>query len=243
MAETERLKALGETEPRLARDPVSQPIINTWLDAIGETDPRFTQGRRRRRWRRSGRCTGCDPTRPRATRCRGAMEMLDEAGFTSVLGTNCDQTYERYLRVGEQVSVTTRLEYVVGPKQTGVGEGYFVTTGNGWWVGDRGGRDDVVPGAQVQAAAIRRGRGRSGPVADHPAGAQPGHRLLLGGHRRRASCGSRSATPAACCATRPARCARRATRWTAGTSSRPAAARSSPSWCTTRRRCPAASCR
>ena len=53
-----------------------------------------------------------------------------------MLGTNCDQTYERYLRVGEQVSVTTRLEDVVGPKQTGVGEGYFVTTRNVWRVGD-----------------------------------------------------------------------------------------------------------
>ena len=53
------------------------------------------------------------------------MQVMDEAGFTSVLGTNCDQTYERYLRVGEQVSITTRLESVVGPKRTGVGEGYY----------------------------------------------------------------------------------------------------------------------
>jgi 3-oxo-4,17-pregnadiene-20-carboxyl-CoA hydratase alpha subunit len=66
----------------------------------------------------------------------GAMEMLDAAGYTSVLGTNCEQTYERYLRVGEQVSVTTRLDDVSGPKQTGVGEGYFVTTRNVWRVGD-----------------------------------------------------------------------------------------------------------
>ena len=57
-------------------------------------------------------------------------------GYTAVLGTNCDQTYERYLRVGEQVRVTSALESVVGPKQTGVGEGYFVTTQNTWCVGD-----------------------------------------------------------------------------------------------------------
>ena len=72
--------------------------------------------------------------------------------------------------------------------------------------------------------AARRG---SGPVADHPPGAQPGHRLLLGGHRSRASCGSRSATPAGSCGTRPGRSARRATRSTAGTSWRAVAARSS----------------
>ena len=44
MSEAERLKALGETARRDARDPVSQPIINAWLDAMGETDPRFTEG-------------------------------------------------------------------------------------------------------------------------------------------------------------------------------------------------------
>ena len=45
------------------------------------------------------------------------MQLLDRrAGFTAVLGTNCDQTYDRYLRVGEEVTVTTRLESVVGPK-------------------------------------------------------------------------------------------------------------------------------
>ena len=66
-----------------------------------------------------------------------------------MLGTNCEQTYHRYLRVGEEVTVTTRLESVVGPKQTGVGEGYFVTTRNIWRVGERRGRHDAVPGAQV----------------------------------------------------------------------------------------------
>ena len=44
MAEAERLEALGETARRDARDPVSQPIINAWLDAMGETDSRFTEG-------------------------------------------------------------------------------------------------------------------------------------------------------------------------------------------------------
>jgi uncharacterized OB-fold protein len=64
------------------------------------------------------------------------MAMLDDAGFTSVIATNTEQTYLRYLRHGEQVSVTTRLESVVGPKRTGLGEGYFVTTKNTWYVGE-----------------------------------------------------------------------------------------------------------
>jgi uncharacterized protein len=136
MKEAERLKSLGETERREARDPVSQPIINAWLDAIEETDPRFTQGMAPPAMAQVWTMPGLRGTRGAGDPLSGAMAMLDEAGYTSVLGTNCDQTYERYLRVGEQVSVTTRLEDVVGPKQTGVGEGYFVTTRNIWRVGD-----------------------------------------------------------------------------------------------------------
>jgi uncharacterized OB-fold protein len=144
MAETERLKALGETEPRLARDPVNQPMINNWLEALGETDPRFTRGQAPPAMAQVWTMFGLDPTRPEGDPLHGAMQMLDAAGYESVLGTNCDQTYERYLEVGEQVSITTRLESVVGPKRTGVGEGYFVTTENCWWVGEGAERELVA---------------------------------------------------------------------------------------------------
>ena len=58
MAEAERIKALGETGAGLARDPVNQPTIDTWLDAMDETDRGSPRDRRRRRWRRCGRCPG-----------------------------------------------------------------------------------------------------------------------------------------------------------------------------------------
>ncbi|MFU0257819.1 hypothetical protein ACMZ9T_27350, partial [Klebsiella pneumoniae] len=44
----------------------------------------------------------------------------------------------------EEVTVTTRLESVVGPKQTGVGEGYFVTTRNTWRVAHSDGSSEEV---------------------------------------------------------------------------------------------------
>ena len=64
------------------------------------------------------------------------MAALDDEGYTSVVATNCEQTYHRYLHVGEELTVTTRLDDVVGPKQTALGEGWFVTTRNIWYVGD-----------------------------------------------------------------------------------------------------------
>lgn len=148
MARVEELAARGETEPRPARDPVNQPMINNWLEAIGETDPRFGRGQAPPAMAQVWTMYGLDPRRPAGDPLHGAMQVLDEAGFTSVLGTDCEQTYERYLEVGEQVSITTRLESVVGPKRTAVGEGYFVTTVNSWWVGegpaDAGGRELVA---------------------------------------------------------------------------------------------------
>ena len=60
---------------------------------------------------------------------------LDEAGFTSVVATNCDQTYARYLRPGEQLAVRAELLDVTGPKRTALGEGWFVTTRSTWYSG------------------------------------------------------------------------------------------------------------
>jgi len=144
MEAAERIKAAGETQPRPGRDPVNQPMINNWLEAIGETDPRFSNGEAPPAMAQVWTMYGLDPERPANDPLHGTMQILDAAGFTSVLGTNCDQTYLRPVRVGEQVAITTRLESVVGPKKTGVGEGYFVTTENTWRVAHEDGTSEVV---------------------------------------------------------------------------------------------------
>src|SRR5690606_2918030 len=65
-----------------------------------------------------------------------ATQLLDDAGYTSVVGTNCEQTYHRYLRPGEEVTVTSRLSEFKGPKRTGLGDGWFLTFTTTWSVGD-----------------------------------------------------------------------------------------------------------
>jgi uncharacterized OB-fold protein len=60
-------------------------------------------------------------------------QVLDEAGYTSVVATNCDQAYHRYLKLGEQLSVRATLLDVTGPKRTALGEGWFVTTRSTWF--------------------------------------------------------------------------------------------------------------
>ncbi len=56
------------------------------------------------------------------------MSLLDDEGYRGVVATNCEQTYMRYLTVGDHLQVSSSLEAVSGLKRTALGEGYFVTS-------------------------------------------------------------------------------------------------------------------
>lgn len=149
LAAAEKVKAAGPGSPRIAGDPVSLPVIRNWTDAIGDanpiyTDPEFAASSVHGQlvappamvqvWTMPGLRpphaeSDADPLAQ-------MMEVLDAAGFTSVVATNCDQRYHRYLRLGELLSVRAELTDVSGPKRTALGEGWFVTTKNVWYSGD-----------------------------------------------------------------------------------------------------------
>jgi uncharacterized protein len=127
-----RIAAAGDSGPRAARDPVNLPAIRTWLEALGEpgpADPDTAPPAMIQVW-----------TMPGLHGVRGdddplgqMVRVLDEAGYPSVVATNCDQSYLRYLKLGEQLSVRARLLDVTGPKRTALGEGWFVTTRSTWF--------------------------------------------------------------------------------------------------------------
>ncbi|MFD7436900.1 OB-fold domain-containing protein [Streptomyces sp. NPDC059861] len=56
------------------------------------------------------------------------LGMLDEAGCTSVVATDCEQEYLRPLRPGDEITFDTVIESVSPRKTTKLGTGYFVTT-------------------------------------------------------------------------------------------------------------------
>lgn len=134
MAAADRIAAV--TSERAARDEVNQPTINNWLEAMGLDNPRFTAGEAPPTMAQVWTMYGLGGTAPADDPLHAMMNVLTDAGFTAVLGTNSEQTYDRYLRVGEQVRVETALDSVVGPKATGMGVGYFVTSRSTWFVGD-----------------------------------------------------------------------------------------------------------
>lgn len=127
--------AQGDTDRRYARDETNRPTVRNWLEALGDTNPTYetvAPPAMAQVWTMHG----LQGSRPDDDPLGAMVAVLDEAGYTSVVATNSDQTYHRYLRYGEQVSVTSKLESVVGPKQTALGEGWFVTTRSTWWVDD-----------------------------------------------------------------------------------------------------------
>jgi uncharacterized OB-fold protein len=134
-AAADRIAAVGDSKPRLARDPVNQPMIRNWLEAIG--DPGTPEGSRTappamiQVWTMPGLHGARADDDPLAA----MTALLDEAGYPAIVATNCDQAYHRYVRLGEQLAVSTRLVDVTGPKRTALGEGWFVTTRSTWTAG------------------------------------------------------------------------------------------------------------
>jgi uncharacterized OB-fold protein/acyl dehydratase len=172
-----QVAAAGPGSPRYARDPVNMPAIRNWTDAIGDTNPLYTD---------AGFAAGSvhgQPVAPPAMiqvwtmpglQARpGAdadplgqmMAALDDAGFTSVVATNCDQTYHRYLRHGELLDLRAELVDVTGPKRTGLGEGWFVTTRNLWHSGD-----ELVASMDWRVLKFRP---QAGDAGGRPAGLAP----------------------------------------------------------------------
>ena len=139
--------AAGESGPRPAPDPVNLPMIRHWVQAMGDTNPVYLDAEFAARSVHGGLVAppamaqvwtmrGLQPAEDNGDDPLGLMSAaLDEAGFTSVVATNSDQEYYRYLRHGEHVTVRTSLESVTGPKLTALGEGWFVTTRSTWYVG------------------------------------------------------------------------------------------------------------
>ncbi|WP_156687950.1 bifunctional MaoC family dehydratase N-terminal/OB-fold nucleic acid binding domain-containing protein [Mycobacterium sp. Marseille-P9652] len=142
-----QIKAAGSSKPRDARDPVNQPIINNWVEALGDRNPIYVDDVAARAAGHPGIVAppamiqvwtmfGLGGERPKDDPLGPIMQLFDDAGYIGVVATNCEQTYHRYLRPGEQVSITSEMGDVIGPKQTALGEGYFVNQHIIWRVGD-----------------------------------------------------------------------------------------------------------
>ncbi|GAA5228962.1 FAS1-like dehydratase domain-containing protein [Paeniglutamicibacter antarcticus] len=130
--------AAGHERVSVARDEVNRPMINHLCDAMGERNPIYLDPE-------AARAAGhtdvvsppsalqvwnmINPSDPEIeSDVDHAYAILAECGYPSVVAVNCDQEYDRYLLPGDVLTATEKVETFVGPKQTGLGEGYFITT-------------------------------------------------------------------------------------------------------------------
>lgn len=129
--------------PVTARDPVNQPMIRHWCDAIGDTNPVYTDPGAAaasihgeviapptllQAWTMPGLGPRPGPAPGERDANVALAEILEEAGLRAVVATDCEQTYHRELRLGDHLTVHAHIESVSERKSTALGDGYFVTT-------------------------------------------------------------------------------------------------------------------
>jgi 3-oxo-4,17-pregnadiene-20-carboxyl-CoA hydratase alpha subunit len=126
----------------IGRDPINLAMIRQWCDAMGDRHPAYLDEDAAREtvhgeivapptmlqaWIMDGfeMAKGYDEPQNEQQRLH---KFLVEAGYSGVLGTNTEENYTRYLRLGETVKSLTVIDSISEEKATGVGIGYFITT-------------------------------------------------------------------------------------------------------------------
>lgn len=127
--------------PTVARDPVNIPMIRHLTDALGDRNPVYTDEAFAEKSIHGG--IVAPPTALQVWTMQGLAphdadapddaqgrltKLLAEHGYVGVVATDCEQTYHRYLRPGDLLTVMSEVEAITERKQTALGEGYFITT-------------------------------------------------------------------------------------------------------------------
>ena len=173
----------------VARDPVNQPMIRHWCDAMSDHNPVYTDPDYAAKSLHGG--IVAPPAMLNAWLMPGLagrrevpstnpIRELDAAGYTSIVATNCEHEYLRYLRLGERLHGETHFEEPSVEKQTALGLGRFVgwrtkyTTDDGEEIGRMIFRVfKWKPGTGRFAAVPAKGGSASAETAAPPAADEP----------------------------------------------------------------------
>ncbi|MFI6860204.1 bifunctional MaoC family dehydratase N-terminal/OB-fold nucleic acid binding domain-containing protein [Streptomyces sp. NPDC050421] len=114
----------------VGKDLVSEPMIRHWCEAMGDAHPAYAgpgavaPPTMLQAWTMGGLSGHTDRSGPYDE----LFGLLDGAGYTSVVATDCEQEYLRPLRPGDRITFDAVIEAVSERKTTKLGTGYFVTT-------------------------------------------------------------------------------------------------------------------
>ncbi|MEU5433966.1 OB-fold domain-containing protein [Streptomyces sp. NPDC020719] len=117
----------------IGKDLVNEPMIRHWCEAMGDTNPAYrgpdaiAPPTMLQAWTMGG-LSGQSDRVDRSGAFDELFALLDGAGFTSVVATDCEQEYVRELRPGDRITYDAVIETVSDRKTTKLGTGHFVTT-------------------------------------------------------------------------------------------------------------------
>ncbi|MFG2453634.1 bifunctional MaoC family dehydratase N-terminal/OB-fold nucleic acid binding domain-containing protein [Streptomyces sp. NPDC048512] len=117
----------------VGRDPVNAPMIRHWCEAMGDAHPGYrgpdavAPPTMLQAWTMGG-LAGHAGRPGRSDTNDELFALLDGAGCTSVVATDCEQEYLRPLRLGDEITFDSMIESVSERKTTKLGTGYFITT-------------------------------------------------------------------------------------------------------------------
>ncbi len=154
----EAVIAAGPGEPLASPDGVNAPMIRHWCHAFGETNPAYgSEGAAATRHGEQiappamlGVWTMDTPRNDGGPRDQ-ALRALEDAGYASVVATDYSHEYLKPMVLGMQVTERRSIEWIKGPKETALGEGYFVGTRYDYVDGD----GDVVGVARMKLLKFR----------------------------------------------------------------------------------------
>lgn len=140
LAELKAFEGLEIGDPQPGPDPVNTPMVRHLVEVLGDTNPIYVDEELAAASIHGGLVapptmlqawvmTGIEgPAREGDGPYIRLTNLLFSRGFTSVVATNCDQTYVRYLRPGDRLTMRTVIDSISEEKTTGLGTGHFVTT-------------------------------------------------------------------------------------------------------------------
>ncbi|WP_338677851.1 OB-fold domain-containing protein [Streptomyces sp. SCSIO 30461] len=116
--------------PGIGKDPVNEPMIRHWCEAMGDTNPAYTgpDGIAPPTMLQAWTMGGLSGYAERSGAYDELSALLDSVGCTSIVATDCEQEYLRPLRPGDRITFDSVIESVSPRKTTKLGAGHFITT-------------------------------------------------------------------------------------------------------------------
>lgn len=139
-------------------DPVNAPMSRHWCEVMGVTNPVYADRAiatasvhgalvappaMLQVWCMEGLHLNNYPPGSTTENPYEALKLIEAHGYPSVVAVNSELEFDRYVREGESLYYTTRLDAISEEKKTGLGTGFFVTLVMTYFSQQEGGDEQV----------------------------------------------------------------------------------------------------